>query len=91
MNEKDLLNNPSLKNIDPAKLQMLLSMTEQSAGKKQNELLPFLMAMASKSKSDGMSFSAAETDSIIEVMKIGKSPAEIQNMERIRNMMKLMK
>lgn len=90
MSDKDLLNNPNLKDIDPAKLQMLLSMAEQSKDKKQNELLPFLLAAASQNKSKGMSFSQEEVDAIIEVLKVGKSPQEIENMERIRSMMKLL-
>ena len=91
MSETDWMNDPNLKNIDPEKLQMLMSMTEQTAGKKQNELLPFLMAAASQTKSKGMSFSSEETDAIIEVMKMGKSPEEVANIEKIRMMMKLMK
>ena len=68
-----------------------MSMSEQGAGKSQNDLLPFLMAAASQSKSQGMTFSPDETDAIIEVLKMGKSPEEIARIEKIRTMMKLMK
>ena len=88
---QDWMNNPALKNIDPEKLKMLMSMTEQSSGKNQNELLPFLMAAASQSKEKGVAFSQEETDAIIEVMKAGKSPEEVARIEKIRNMMKMMK
>ncbi len=91
MSDTSWMNNPNLKNIDPAKLQMLMSMSEQGAGKSQNDLLPFLMAAASQSKSQGMTFSPDETDAIIEVLKMGKSPEEIARIEKIRTMMKLMK
>lgn len=91
MSDTNWMNNPNLKNIDPAKLQMLMSMSEQGAGKSQNDLLPFLMAAASQSKSQGMTFSPDETDAIIEVLKMGKSPEEIARIEKIRTMMKLMK
>lgn len=91
MSDNSWMNNPALNNIDPAKLQMLMSMAEQSNGKNQNELLPFLLAAASQSKSKGMTFSPDETDAIIEVMKMGKSKEEIEKIERIRTMMKLMK
>lgn len=82
------MNNPALKNIDPAKLEMLLSLTESGKGKSQKELLPFLLAAANQSKKNGMSFSSQETDAIIEVMKIGKSPDEIRKIEQLRGMMK---
>ena len=80
------LNNPALKNIDPAKLQMLLTLTEQGQGKSQKELLPFLLAAASQSKQNGMGFSPQEIDAIIEVMKIGKSPDEIRKIEQLRSL-----
>ena len=38
-----------------------------------------------------MTFSPDETDTIIEVLKMGKSPEEIAKMEKIRTMMKLLK
>ena len=91
MSDTSWMNNPNLKNIDPAKLQMLMSMSEQTADKKQNELLPFLMAAASQSRSNGMTFSPDETDTIIEVLKMGKAPEEIAKMEKSRTMMKLLK
>lgn len=91
MAENNWMNNPNLKNIDPAKLQALLSMSESSRGKSQKELLPFLLAAASQSKSKGLSFSSNEADTIIEVLKAGKSPEEIQKIDQIIMMMKLMK
>jgi len=84
-------NDPKLKNIDQSKLEMLLSMADQGKGKGPSEMLPLLMAAASQSKSNGMAFSTDEIDSIIEVLKMGKPTEEIEKMERIRNMMKLLK
>lgn len=82
---------PALKNIDAAKLQMLLSLAEQGKGKSQKELLPFLMAAASKSKSGGTSFSKEETDLILDVLKQGKSPEEIARIEKVRSLVQMMK
>lgn len=91
MSDTSWMNNPNLKNIDPAKLQMLMSMSEQTAGKSQNEMLPFLMSAATQSKEKGMTFSPDETDMIIEVLKMGKSQEEIAKIDKIRMMMKLLK
>lgn len=88
MSDESWMKNPSLGNIDPAKLQMLASMAEQAQGKSQNELLPFLMAAASQSKSGNMSFDSAEVDAIISVMKLGKSPQEIQRIDKLCTLMK---
>ena len=81
------MQNRALKDIDPAKLQMLLSLSEQGKTKNQKELLPFLLAAANNSKHNGLTFSSSETDAIIEVMKIGKSPQEIQKIEKLRQLM----
>ncbi|MBS1318314.1 MAG: hypothetical protein HP042_07755 [Lachnospiraceae bacterium] len=85
------MNDSRLSGIDPAKLQMLFSMSNQGGKKSQNELMPFLMAAASRSRQNGMTFTPEETERIIEVMKQGKSPEEIARIEKIRMMMRLIK
>ena len=85
------MNNPALGGIDPAKLQMLSSLAAQAHGKSQNELLPFLMAAMSQSQSNHMSFNSAETEAIINVMKMGKSPQQIQQIDRMIAMVKSFK
>lgn len=91
MNDNSWMNNPALGGIDPAKLQMLSSLAEQAQGKSQNELLPFLMAAMTQSQSNHMSFNSAETDAIINVMKMGKSPQQIQQIDRMIAMVKSFK
>ncbi len=83
MSNESWINNPALGGIDPAKLQMLVKLAEQAQGKKQNEMLPFLMAAASQSKTNRISFDSAETDAIIRVMKIGKSPEETARIDQM--------
>lgn len=91
MSDDSWTQNPALGGIDPAKLQMLMNMADQAKGKGPNELLPFLMAASAQSKENNMAFNASETDAIIEVMKMGKSPEEIQRIDRICAMMKMIK
>lgn len=90
MSDENWMNNPSLNGIDPEKLQMLSALAQQAQGKNQSELLPFLMNAASQSQSGNLSFNSAEADAIISVMKMGKSPQEIQKIDRICAMMKQM-
>lgn len=85
------MNDPSLKGIDSAKLQMLMQFANQGKGKSQNDLLPFLMAAARQSQSNGTSFSAQEADLIIQVMKQGKSPEETARIDRMITMLRQMK
>ena len=79
---------PSLAGLDPAKLAMLNSFARQGAGKSPQELLPLLMAAASQSRAKGTRFSREEMESIIQVLKAGKSPEEIARMDQIIQMMK---
>ena len=81
---------PSLAGMDPAKLAMLNSFAQQSSGKSPQELLPLLMAAASRNRSNGTRFSNAEIETIIEVLKTGKSPEETVRMDRIIQMMKML-
>ena len=84
-NKTSWMNDSRLSGIDPAKLQMLFSMSGQGA------LMPFLMAVAARSRQNGMTFTPEETNLIIEVMKQGKSKEEIARIEKIRMMMRLIK
>ena len=79
MNEQKLSGNPALKNIDPAKLQSLLSMAEQARGKNQSELLSFLMAASGSGR---LKFSSQEMDAIIGVLKTGKSRKKYEESTR---------
>ena len=90
MSENNWSENPALKQIDPAKLQMLMSMAEQAKGKSQADLLPFLMSAAGTG-SVKMKFSPEEMDTIISVMKIGKSPQEIRKIDRMCALLKQMR
>ncbi|MGI6017256.1 MAG: hypothetical protein ACOX8M_00380 [Marvinbryantia sp.] len=85
------MNDPSLKGIDTAKLQMLMQFAAQGKGKSQNDLLPFLMTAVKQSQSNGTSFSSQEADLIINVMKQGKSPEEIAKIDRMLTMLRQMR
>ena len=93
MNNNDFswMNDPSLQNIDASKLQMLMSMANQGKGKSQNELLPFLMAAASQSKANGNTFSGDETNLILNVLKQGKSPEEVNKINQLVSLMQQMR
>lgn len=90
MSENNWSDNPALNQIDPAKLQMLMSMAEQAKGKSQADLLPFLMSMGGNG-SGKMNFSQDEMDTIINVMKMGKSPQEIRRIEKMCMLLKQMR
>lgn len=84
-------NDPLLSSVDPAKLAMLQSFVNQGNFQSQNDILPLLMKAATSSKKQGMQFTPEETELIIKVLKKGKSPKEIEKMDRILMLMKMLK
>ena len=85
----DWRNNPRLAGIDQSKLYMLQNLAQQGSTKGINDMLPFLMGAAAQGKKGGLKFNANEISTIIEVLKMGKSPEEIQRLDRIVNLMKM--
>ena len=72
-----------------SKLDMLQNLAQQGSTKGINDMLPFLMGAAAQGKKGGLKFNANEISTIIEVLKMGKSPEEIQRLDRIVNLMKM--
>ena len=85
----DWKDDPRLSQMDPQKLSMLQNMADQGLGKNPSELLPFIMGAAAQGKKSGLNFSSSEISTIIEVIKMGKSPAEAARLDRIVNLMKM--
>ena len=72
---EDWKKDPKLEDIDAAKLDML----------------PFLMSAAASGKKNGLNFSQNEISAVLEVMKTGKSPQEIAKIDKIVNLMRMIR
>lgn len=82
--------NPRLAGMDRGKLDMLQQMAQQGATKSPADLLPFIMNAASQGKNAGLKFNNNEINTIIEVLKMGKSPQERAKLDQVVNLMKMM-
>ena len=89
--EENWQDNPKLAGMDRSKLDMLQQMAQQGAGKSPSDLLPFIMNAAAKVKSAGLRFNPNEINTIIEVLKMGKSPQERAKLDQVVNLMKMMR
>lgn len=87
----DWTKDPNLSGIQKEKLQMLQSMAAMGNGKGVNELLPFLMTAANTSKEKGLQFSDSEIELVVQVMKKTKSPEETARIDRMLQMIKMLK
>lgn len=84
-------NNPKLAGMDKSKLEMLQNLAEQGTGRNASDMLPFLMSAASQGKNSGLHFSSEEISTVLEVLKMGKSPQEAAKLDRIVSLMKMIR
>lgn len=85
------IKDPSLAGISQEKLQFLQKLVVDSGRITEKEKMPFLLALASKSKSSSISFSAEETNKIITVLKKYSSPDEHARMDQLLQMYSMFK
>lgn len=78
----DWLNHPALKNMDPAKAELIKTAAAQTSGKSGKALVPVLMALITNANKKGIQFSPDEISLILELMKEGKSKQEQEQIDR---------
>ncbi len=85
------INDPSLAGIDRSKLQFLQKLVVDSGRITEKEKMPFLLALASKAKSNSISFTTEETNKIITTLKRYSSQDEHARMDQILQMYSMFK
>ncbi|HJC24130.1 MAG TPA: hypothetical protein H9761_10530 [Candidatus Eisenbergiella merdavium] len=78
---------PSLRDIPQEKLDFLQKMVFESRDLSQKELLPFLIALAQRSRTANITFSSEEMNTIIEAIKKYSTPEELLKMNQIMRLM----
>lgn len=73
-------------NIDEKKAHLLREFVKLSQGKKNDELLPLLLAFSNKAREEHISFDKKDIDSIFESMKKEMAPEELSKIETIMKM-----
>lgn len=82
------MQDPSLKDIPLVKLEFLQQMLFESKKYSGKELLPFFMSLAAKSRSQNITFTQEELDTIIPALKKNASEEEIRKMNQAITMFK---
>ncbi|MBR5596999.1 MAG: hypothetical protein IKW30_06300 [Lachnospiraceae bacterium] len=82
------MQDPDLKNIPIPKLQFLQNMLFESKKYTGKELFPFFMSLATKAKSQNITYTQQEIDKIIPVLKRYASEDEIKKMDQVIKMFK---
>ncbi len=86
MGEESWLNHPGLDRLDPAKKELLRTLSAQSAGKPSSEMAPLLMAMVTQANKKRLSFSPDEMNLLIEIMKQNRPKEEQERIDQMVNM-----
>lgn len=81
--QNDWMNDESLKNIEPYKLQFLQALVFESSNLKKEQMLPFLMAVMKRGKEKNVSFSEGEISAIVAVLRKSATPEELSKIEKI--------
>ena len=72
----DWINNPALKNMAPAKLELFKLAASQVEGKSGNAMAPIMMSLIMNANKQGIKFTSEEMTLILDVLKDGKTDAE---------------
>ncbi|MDD6811650.1 MAG: hypothetical protein PUD93_07295 [Lachnospiraceae bacterium] len=79
------LDDPAVAHIDKTKLDFLQMLVFESNGLSKEQMLPFLMAVAKRSKESNISFTEEEMNTIIDTLRKYSSPEEIDKMNKMIN------
>lgn len=78
----DWMNHPAMKNMDPAKLELIRMAAERTSGKSGKDLAPVMLALITGANRQGIRFSPDEVSLILELLKDGKSKREQEQIDR---------
>lgn len=85
MSEYSWMDNPAIKNIDPAKLALLSSLADSAKDKTPEKILPLLMQANATIKDQDLTFAKSEQDLLIEVLTEGMSAEDKKKVNMIKS------
>ena len=80
--DNEWMNNPAMKNIDPAKLELIRMAASKTSGKTGKDLAPVMLALITSANRQGIQFTPDEVTLILEILKQGKSKEEQEQIDR---------
>lgn len=75
-----------MKNMDPAKVELIRMAAEQTAGKSGKDLAPVMLALITGANRQGIRFTPDEVTLILEILKKGKNKKEQSQIDRMMQM-----
>ena len=79
------LNHPSMKDMDPIKLELIKNAAKRTEGKNGKSLAPIMMSLITGAQKNGIRFTPDEMTMVISILKEGKSKEEQEQIENMVN------
>ena len=80
---EEWMNHPAMKNLDPVKLELILTAARQTEGKSGKALAPVMLSLIVSANKRGIRFTTEETDLILAIMKEGKTDSEKKQIDHM--------
>lgn len=80
------MDDPVLSGISNEKMEILTKILDSSNGMEPRQMLTYFIQESNKASKEGINFTDAETDAILNVLKQDMSPEEIKKIDTIRKM-----
>lgn len=80
------MEHPAMQNIDPVKLELIKLAAERTKGKTGNSLASILLTLITSAKKKNIQFTPEEVSLIMEIMKEGKTPDEVAQIDKTAQM-----
>lgn len=84
------MDDPVLSGISNEKLNILTKILDGSKGMDAKQMLTYFITESNNASKNGINFSNAETEAILNVLKQNMSPEEIKRVDMIRKMVSMM-
>lgn len=84
------MDDPVLSGISNEKMEILTKILDSSNGMEPKQMLTYFIQESNKASKNGINFTDAETDAILNVLKSDMTPAEIKKIDTIKKMVNML-
>ncbi len=85
-NKPEWMNDPLLADIDPMKLELLQSLIFESKNVSREQMLPYMISLAKRGNVKNTSFTDAETEIIVTVLRKHADPSDLEKINKVMAM-----
>lgn len=83
------MDDPVLSGISNEKMEILTKILDNSGGMEPKQMLTYFIQESNKASKNGINFTDAETDAILNVFKADMTPEEIKKIDMIKKMVSM--